>query len=160
RRRSERFPMHGAPSVSYPVGRSRFAGLLLLACWLAGALALLLWSWQSEATGWRQALGLGSCVLVGLLAARSWLAARAGQLSWDGETWSWSAATLPAGGTVEVSLDLQHVMLLRWHGGGAAQWLWPEKASQPGRWDDLRRAVYSRARPQAPRGAQVPSANP
>ena len=29
--------MHNAPSVSYPVGRSRFCGVLLAALWLAGA---------------------------------------------------------------------------------------------------------------------------
>ena len=36
--------MHSAPSVSYPVGRSRFLGALLLALWTGGAGVAGLWS--------------------------------------------------------------------------------------------------------------------
>lgn len=50
-----------------------------------------------------------------------------------------------------VALDLQGCVLLRWRAGrGAVGWLWLDRASAPARWDDLRRAVYSRAIVDAP----------
>ena len=36
--------MHNAPSVVYPLGRSRFQGGVLAALWLAGVLVTLLWA--------------------------------------------------------------------------------------------------------------------
>jgi toxin CptA len=58
-------------------------------------------------------------------------------------------------------LDLQRLLLLRWHGAaGGVQWLWAERARHPDRWDALRRAVYSRATPDALQGAKPPAAKP
>jgi toxin CptA len=54
-------------------------------------------------------------------------------------------------GRVQVSLDLQQCVLLRWSAGRTPHWLWLERRQRPERWDDLRRAVYSRARMEAPR---------
>jgi hypothetical protein len=70
-------------------------------------------------------------------------------LSWDGEIWSWPAVGQGSTGSLQVILDLQHWLLLRWTGGHAPRWLWLERAGRAERWEDLRRAVYSRARPQA-----------
>ena len=141
--------MHSAPSVSYPVGRSRFAAGLLSGCWLLGVAAVGLWSFQMRAAGWQLAASLGVLLLTGLWAAWNWLRAPQGLLSWDGQSWSWSAGAQAEEGTPEVGLDLQRWLLLRWSGAAASHWLWLQRARQPERWDDLRRAVYSRAKPQA-----------
>ena len=141
--------MHNAPSVSYPVGRSRFAAAALSMLWLLGALATVL-SWlQAPVSAWRWGGAAALLLLVGLLAARSWWRQPSGLLTWDGEGWSWSVAGVVETGVPEVCLDLQHRMLIRWVAGGATRWLWLELSARPSHWDDLRRAVYSRARSAA-----------
>ena len=141
--------MHSAPSVSYPVGRSRFAAGLLLGGWLLGVAAVGLWSSQVRAPGWQLGASLVVVLLTGLCAAWNWLRAFQGVLSWDGQGWSWSACAQAEEGMPEVGLDLQRWLLLRWSGAAASRWLWLERARHPERWEDLRRAVYSRAKPQA-----------
>src|SRR5512134_2741835 len=106
--------MHGAPSVSYPVGRSRFAAGLLLAFWLSGAACVVLWSAQVRAPGWQLVASMLLVLAVGLCAARDWWQAPRGDLSWDGDSWNWSTAGQGTAGSVEVSVDLQHWLLLRW----------------------------------------------
>ena len=133
--------MHGAPSVSYPVGRSPLAGLLLLAGWALGAAACAAWAWQGAA-GWRLAVAAAACPAAGAWAAWAWLRQPAGSLAWDGSSWAWSAGGQGAeGGGVRVALDLQVALLLRWRAGRRSGWFWVERASLPGRWDALRRAV-------------------
>lgn len=151
--------MHSAPSVSYPVGRSPFAGGLLLLTWLLGVAALVLWGAPGQADGWRLAAAALLLACLGVLAARCWWHAPVGTLAWDGEGWSWSNQLGRETGEPDVCLDLQHRLLVRWNGSGRL-WLWLERASGAERWDDLRRAVYSRARPKAPRQDQQPAANP
>jgi toxin CptA len=150
--------MHGAPAVSYPVGRSRVAGALLLAAWAAGAAGVIAWCLVAEPGPERRAACVAAVLIGGAVALHSWMRSARGELAWSGEDWSWThEARVQAGGVVESVLDLQHTMLLRWQasaGSGAAPWLWVEKRTAPARWDALRRAVYSRARPEAPRGAR------
>ncbi len=146
--------MHSAPSVTYPVGRSRFAGLLAASLWLAGVAVTALWSHQAPSLDWRHGLALAVVLGSGMVAARSWWAAAEGELRWDGQHWWWSASGESLAGVVTVALDLQGRMLLCWCGepapsAGLRQWLWLERGRQPERWDDLRRAVYSRARTDA-----------
>ena len=152
--------MHSAPSVSYPVGRSRFAGALLLLIWLLAASATGLWWTQLQAPGWRVGAAALLSAGAGALAAWNWWHAPKGTLAWDGETWSWLAQARLEPGEPEVSLDLQRWLLLRWSSGHLKRWLWLERAASAERWDDLRRAVYSRARPPAPRQDQQPAASP
>lgn len=151
--------MHSAPSVTYPVGRSPFAGALLLVIWLAAAAAIGLW-WESGASGGR----LGAAVLLwvasGLWAALHWWRSPMGALAWDGESWNWASGDAADSGMLEVSLDLQRSMLVRWAGPGASRWFWLERASRAERWDDLRRAVYSRAALGAPPDARQPTTKP
>jgi toxin CptA len=151
--------MHNAPSVSYPAGRSRFAASLLLGLWLLGCAAALLWHSQSP-----DSRRLGAMLLVlaaaGLFAASHWWRTPDGTLTWDGERWSWSVQPEAAAVEVEVALDLQRALLLHWKASGAPRWIWLERASRTERWDDLRRAVYSRARPTALQQAQRPAAKP
>lgn len=151
--------MHNAPSVSYPVGRSHFAGTVLLLVWLLAAAATGMGWAQAQAGalrwGWAGLL-LGT---VGLWAARQWWRSPSGALSWDGESWSWSASGRAESGVPQATLDLQRWLLLRWTGAdGAIRWFWLERAHRADRWDDLRRAVYSRARPETLPGAEPPAA--
>ncbi|MBA3771767.1 MAG: hypothetical protein H0X13_04535 [Ramlibacter sp.] len=151
--------MHSAPSVSYPVGRSHFAAWLQLGMWLMGVAAVVLWSGQVPGSRWRLAAA-ALLVLAGWCAAWKWWRAPHGVLHWDGEGWNWLAAGQSDRGMLEVSLDLQHWLLLRWRGESASHWLWIERAKHLERWPDLRRAVYSRARPQALRPDPSAQANP
>ncbi|MDB5880339.1 MAG: hypothetical protein JWP43_217 [Ramlibacter sp.] len=138
--------MHSAPSVTYPVGRSRFAGTLLLAIWLAAA--AVIGYWCTQVSGWRAATAALLWLASGLWAGAQWWRSATGAVAWDGENWNWSASRTAGTGMLEVSLDLQRSMLVRWAGNGASQWFWLERVSRAERWDDLRRAVYSRPAPQ------------
>jgi toxin CptA len=153
--------MHDAPSVTCPVGRSHWAGALLLALWLAGLLAALLWSTQTPPADWRSPLVWITVAVAGALALRSWWRAPAGTLAWDGAAWSWRASgAADRAGQLRVSIDLQHAILVRWHDGNERSWFWLERRHGGERWDDVRRAVYSRARPQALPAADPPAAKP
>jgi len=152
--------MHAAPSVNYPVGRSRFAGALLGAAWLLGALAILAWTLQAQAPGWRQlaaALLLAAC---GGAAAAGWWRSAAGTLAWDGAAWRFSPAGQPdEAGRPELALDLQSHLLLRWTpAAGRTRWLWAARDEAPSHWDALRRAIYSRSNTAAAQGPEPPVA--
>jgi toxin CptA len=151
--------MHGAPSVSYPVGRSRFAAGLLAAAWLLGCAAALLW-WPQSPDSWRLGAMLGALAATGLAAAWNWWRQPCGVLAWDGDAWSWSAHPGGAAGRIDVAIDLQHTLLVRWVAAGASRWLWLARTDRAERWNDLRRAVYSRARPQALQPGGPPAATP
>lgn len=149
--------MHHAPSVPYPVGRSRFLHATVFVLWLAGVAAAAAQAWHVG--GWTPPVlaTLGSCLLAGALAAR-WLRQRPqGVLRWDGEAWFWTpqppaatAADGPLASPPCVHLDGQQRMLVSLApAGGATVWLWLESAHSPQRWDDLRRALFD-ARPGAP----------
>ncbi len=150
--------MHGAPSVSYPVGRSRFMGLMLSLAWLLGVVVTGLWSLY--APSWRPAIGWGLLAATGSFALWRWWRGASGVLAWDGEAWQWSGQADARSGTLEVTLDFQRFLLLRWRSDGQSQWLWLERVARPERWDDLRRAVYSRARIEALPAARPPVAKP
>jgi toxin CptA len=141
--------MHNAPSVSYPLGRSRFFAALLLALWLLGGAATTLLWFQSPSPNWRHGAAWLVLAAAGAFTAWHWWHGPSGMLAWDGESWNWSGAQAEESGVLEVSLDLQHWLLLRWNSGTASCWLWLARADHAERWGDLRRAVYSRARPEA-----------
>ena len=140
--------MHNAPSVAYPVGRPLLVVLLAGSLWLAGLAVTLAWWATADPAGWRQVAAGLALVGSGGWALASWLRSPAGELRWDGLEWSG-----PRGGNalaLDVALDLQQVLLVRFPASGSPGWLWLERRRCPQRWPDLRRAVYSRARPQAP----------
>ena len=152
--------MHGAPSVSYPVGRSALAGALLLAVWALGLLACLAFAWQG-ASPLRIAAATGACLACGAWAGAWWWRQPAGLLAWDSAAWSWSEGDPEVRtGDLVLLLDLQSLLLLRWRAPGRTRWLWAERSRLPARWDALRRAVYSRASPEAPSRVEPPSATP
>jgi toxin CptA len=139
--------MHSAPSVTYPVERSRTLAWLMLGLALLGALSLACWALLSGGPGER-VMAAVACLGVSILwAVRSWLGMPSGVLSWDGHEWQWVDTGHVTGGTLAVHLDAQNHLLLRFcPPRGAAHWCWAERSSAPGRWVDLRRAVYSRAK--------------
>jgi hypothetical protein len=151
--------MHNAPSVSHPVGRSVFAGRLALALWLCGGFALAGVLLHPTAAGPRTAVMTLTWIAAGLVALRGWLASPAGTLAWDGEGWTWNGNA----GSISVALDLQRVLLAHWEaasGGRDSRWLWLERGARCALWDDLRRALYSRARPGDPGSAPSSAATP
>ncbi len=135
-------------------------GVLALAT--AGALGVLLWGLSGapkSVAGWT---GTG---LLWLACAGTALrfAARLpeGELAWDGASWHFEApGCTVAGGALRVHMDGQSRLLVSLQGnGGRIQWLWLERRMQPERWADLRRAVYSRPRPDAGQGIPTASAD-
>ena len=150
--------MHNAPSVSYPVGRPLWAGLLAAGLWTAGLAVTWLWLRESAAPGWRQAGAALALAVTGAWCLHAWLRSPRGELHWDGSAWTGPHAE--GAGCVEVALDLQQVLLVRWLAPESAHWIWLERRRSPHRWLDLRRAVYSRARPRALPAGRPPAATP
>lgn len=137
--------MHSAPAVSYPVGRSRFQGWLIGVTGLTAMLAGLLWHIQVHPDGWRQGLFALSLLGACSLAIAGWRRTPVGMLRWDGQAWHWTSGDTSAGGIVTVQIDLQSCLLLRMRTqAGVRLWLWPERRADVIRWDDLRRAIFSR----------------
>lgn len=162
--------MHNAPSVTYPVGRSRFLGAWLVLLWLAGAGVAGLW-WRSPGGhGWRLALVLAALALAAALAGRLWRSLGAQDLCWNGSTWQLQArgTAAPAHevqGSLRVHLDLQRRLLLCLQaapaqGRASRHWLWAEAAADPARWHALRCAVYSRAMTDPRTGPEAGAAPP
>lgn len=154
--------MHSAPAVSYPVGRSRLHGWLVLGLGLGASLTGAWWLRQIDAVGWRQWLFVG--VLLGACgaAAVAWRHSGRGTLRWDGQSWHWNGAFALTPAVLTVHLDGQFFLLLGLRSDtGKRLWLWPERRLDVMRWSALRRAVFSRA--AAPRDpsahAAVPTAN-
>ena len=153
--------MHGAPSVSHPVGRSSWAACILAALWTVAAFVSLAWV-AAGASGWRTWLAGGLVLSLGVVAAWSWWRSPQGVLAWDGACWAWTPAGSSSAdeGSLAVVLDLQGLLLVRWSAPGVGHWFWLQPQGPRGRWDALRRAVYSRAGADAPSGAEPPSATP
>lgn len=159
--------MHAAPPVSFPAGRSRTAGFLLAALSAAALATACAWAAAVPQGGWRQAAAFVAWAAAfvawaaaSLAAWRGWLDSATGTLRWDGAAWLWSGdGPDEAGGTPAIALDLQACMLLRWRAeSGRGRWLWVDRGASPREWPALRRAVYSRARTEAPDGAKPPMA--
>ena len=142
--------MHNAPSVSYPVGRCAFQRWLLWGCTSLTSAVQIAWWWGQGAT-WFWFVGLCAA------AAGLWQGWRTlgmfGTLSWDGQVWclhDQGADAKDSLGEVQVMLDMQKTLLLRWLPSSDTlqakpQWLWLGAQHCDERWQDLRRAVYQRA---------------
>ena len=148
--------MHSAPSVTYPVGRSRGATRLLLLLWALGACCAGASCYLIDSSGWRQLLLVFSVVFSGVAAGFGLRRDGVGVLHFDGLHWSLTGAHASRGvhaARVLVALDFQSLMLLRLsEPGRARRWVWAEQRALPERWRDVRRAVYSRPPSAAPAG--------
>lgn len=154
--------MHSAPTVSYPVGRSRLQGWLVGLAGLGGVLLCILWIYAADSTGWRQWALIITLLGTSALAGQAWRQSPQGRLCWDGLAWDWQTANTSISGTLAVHLDLQVLLLVSLRTEpGARIWLWPERGVDAARWNALRRAVFSRAgmasgRLVSTRGEQTP----
>ncbi len=142
--------MHNAPAVTYPVGRSSIQGVVGLALWLLGLAAIAAWGLALH--DWKlAAAGASLSVAVAVPAAAGWWRTSPGELQWHCGVWHFCCNGQATEGRPAVVMDLQACMLLRWQPiQGTPLWLWPQRSGVPVRWDDLRRAVYSRAIVDAP----------
>ncbi|MGK6309319.1 hypothetical protein ACMGEZ_19095 [Variovorax sp. DT-64] len=115
---------------------------------------------------WRAGL-LVLCVLgTGVAAWRGSPPASSDVLDFDGSRWSIRGATGLQAARARVALDGQSWLLVRMaKPEGACTWVWLERSTMPARWQNLRRAVYSRPIPASqaltddrsePIGAQHP----
>ncbi|RZI77875.1 MAG: hypothetical protein EOP80_03150 [Variovorax sp.] len=138
--------MHSAPSVSFPVGRSRSAGRILLALWVTGACCAVISACLLNGVGWRTAVLLASTLLAAALAGRAFWRQPTGRLHFDGQNWSLTGTYPAPAARLVPALDLQSLLLVRLvMANRRSRWLWLERRSDPPRWLALRRAVYSRA---------------
>ena len=142
--------MHSAPAVSYPVGRSRFHGVLLLLMAVLGGMTVLTWLLLTDVLGARHAVALLLWLASTGIATWQWLKTPAGVLAWDGAAWTWCKADEARSVVPEVTLDLQTFLLLKLHTpSGSGLWVWPERQSAPLHWLPLRRALFGQIRVKA-----------
>lgn len=119
---------------------------------MAALLCITLWAYQTAPSMLRAWVAFCLCLPALVFIVRSAWGSDVGELVWDGTTWALHCQ-MPGGsvwagdGAVRVVLDLQRVLLLRWHTTGvwAGKWIWLERRGHPSRWHLLRCAVYSRA---------------
>ncbi len=151
--------MHSAPSVSYPVGRSRSTASALIGIWVISACFACAWRYQMNSnldeSGWRQWLLLLALVLAGVCLWRELQMKVSAELRWDGQHWFVKTDASDTVSLLEgIHLDLQRLMLVRFVPAEASsQWLWLERGGAPERWLALRRALY--ARDPSPRPSSV-----
>ena len=140
--------MHSAPSVNYPVGRSRKAERLLMLLWALGVGCVTLACVRSGGeVDWRQAMLAFSAIVAGAAAWTGVLrSSAAAELRFDGQAWSITGGAAQWAARASVALDLQSLLLVRLAGPARARrWIWLDRQAMPERWSDLRRALYSRA---------------
>lgn len=138
--------MHGAPAVTYPVGRSRFQGQLVALAGLVGVFVGLLWCFQASPITWRQPVFVLFLTSSLFIAFRQWRDSPTGSLRWDGQDWTWNRPGFSTNGFLTVHLDLQFCFLVCLHSERDGRiWLWPQREDRLARWRDLRRAVYASA---------------
>ena len=150
-----------APAVLYPVGRSAVLAAGCESIAFGGLLALGYWAAQGA---WRHPWWVVGAVfatwsVVVALALRFWRALPTGDLHWGGAHWELkSAGRSVDGACLYVHADLQRFMLVRLESADQPPcWLWLERRAHPERWNDLRRAVYSRAEAAGTNMPQDPS---
>ncbi|RZL88594.1 MAG: hypothetical protein EOP82_22265 [Variovorax sp.] len=139
--------MHGAPSVSYPVGRSRNADRLLWGVWAIGACCAAAGSYHLDSAGWRAGLLVLSVIAAAVAISRGALLHRAtsSELRFDGQYWAFAGAPALRTARAAVALDFQSLLLVCLTEPRRRRcWVWVDRRAMPERWQDFRRAVYSR----------------
>lgn len=154
------------PPVSYVLRRSTALAMVLGCLLLAGCSVLAVWSIRGAGTStWLVFVGWALWVLAVAMALQCWRSQFCGVLRWDGLHWQLddlqpSGVPWPLFQAPEVLVDVQtHLWICVLPAGRGRVWLWLERSSQPERWMDLRRAVYSRARPGADNADETAPAN-
>jgi hypothetical protein len=143
--------MYNAPSVSYPVGRCAFQRKVYVLLTCVTSALLIVWAFlQPIGLVWLLA-ALSACMAI-VLGGRSCFRDE-GVLTWDGQVWCLHhqpAYLSDALGHVNVSLDVQHALVLQWQPLSNAtqlstRWLWLGAENAPNFWQDLRCAVFARS---------------
>ncbi len=141
-------PLAAPPAVEYPLSQPRLLRVLARFAWALVVVIDGYWLVVAPAGDWRPWAGTVVTACAGWLAWRVGPMTQSGMLAWDGAAWYWeySGSRLP--GQPLVHLDLQSGLLLRFSSdaGPAAHWLWLDRASRPGHWLALRRAVHGSVR--------------
>ncbi len=141
--------MYNAPSVAYPVGRCAFLRLLYATLFIGTTVVLIYWFMCQGLNGaWCVATMATVLGLVGGVFA--WR--QTAMLSWHDGVWCLQRQSdgLPDSlGQVQVMLDLQKTLLLRWQPTSdtlrsPSLWLWLGAERSSAHWHDLRCAVYQR----------------
>jgi len=137
--------MHSAPSVSYPVGRSRLVRSGVLVVWLLGVLAACGWWLQTDGAAWQRAVLALALLAAAVGAGRACRLGEGLRLRWDGRQWcAEDARRCLQRASVTVHLDFQSLMLVRLRAPGErAAWLWLQREADPAQWRALRRAVHA-----------------
>lgn len=140
-----------APATRHEVARSRRLGWFIAGALLAGLGGFAAWIAQSAGDGLLR--GTVFFVLWGAVAGlawRFWFRLPVGALHWDGLHWSLNQnAEMPVAGELVVHADFQSFLLVQLHGvDGRTQWLCLERTQPREAWAALRRAVYSRPKPE------------
>ena len=131
--------MRSAPSVLYPVLRSRRVGLLLAALWCLGAVPVTGWLLKVSLPPSAGIAVVAWTVLSGAFCAWHWWTAGPDRLAWDGQSWSTNAIF---DARLTVTLDLQFLMVLKVVPVvGRSQWLMVDRDASPAAWHSLRCAV-------------------
>ena len=105
------------------------------------------WLVVAPAGDWRPWAATVATACAAWLAWRKGPMTQSGMLAWDGTAWCWDGAGSLLRGHLQVRLDLQSVLLVRFFAdSGSAHWLWLDHASRPGQWLALRRAVHGSVR--------------
>ena len=141
--------MHAAPTVHWPVQRLRPVAGALALLWCIGLLTHLCWWLLSPVAASAHFGALLVLCISGGLAGRFWIRSPVGQLQSTDQDWLWTPErALPVRGELEVCIDLQRIVLLRFmHGRGRVAWLWATSLEDAGAWRAFRRALF------APRGS-------
>ena len=148
-----------SPAVTYPLRASQLLRNGLWVVLILQAVLLALWAVEGAGHGRWQWLRMAGAVAIWSGCAvwgwQAWRAMPVGVLQWDGVRWHLEAGPTgdpahPLKGALWVRLDLQsHLWVCLDEPGGRRTWLWLERQGAPERWGDLRRAVYSRPKPEA-----------
>ncbi|KAB2905214.1 MAG: hypothetical protein F9K35_01995 [Burkholderiaceae bacterium] len=151
-----------APFVRFGAGRSRRPWWAVGALAACSALALAGWATGGASKPPFQLAAAAALWLACVTVALHFTARLPqGDLVWDGGLWRFEGAgTRDAAGVLRVHMDGQsHLLLSLREATGTVRWFWLERRMQPERWDDLRRAVYSRPRPDAGQGTPIATAD-
>ncbi len=143
--------MNEAPPVVYPVGRTRLLAWVLAVGWALGALmlSLIYFLYFPVDASRLKAIFMIAILLLTSAALMTWWRRQARRtIRWDGERWQLGAEQVDViddSAWIEVVLDVQRALLLRYRSGARSVWLWAQASSDPARWHLFRCALYSRA---------------
>ena len=139
-----------AAPLAYPLASPTWLRLALVLPVALGLLLQLAWWLASAPQWWQQLVALASCAWAAAVVLRLPLWRHGTFLHWSGSKWRLQAGPAAADDTALASLavmmDGQSWLLLRaleLQAPGRARWLWLARATNPERWPDIRRVLYS-----------------